>query len=100
MHQTLANVTAFVRAAINELAPATGSSQHLGMVWGAARGGGRAAWTKMVLGSPIPFPWSRNSSPEQGWVALGSHWQGSLVPPNAAQAARLVSSCVLGSAHL
>lgn len=35
-----------------------------------------------------------------GWVALGRGWQGSLVGTKAAQAARLVSSCVLGYAHL
>lgn len=75
---------------------------------GGCSGAGRAAWTKMMLKNPFPFLWSRNSEPGQGWrgfvvhswVALGSGWQGSLVGTKAAQAARLVSSCVLGYAHL
>lgn len=83
------------------------SFQHLGVVWGLP-GGGRAALTKMMLGNPVPFPWSRNSEPEHAgecfivhtWIALGTNWQGCLVRSIAAQAAKLVSSCVLGYAHL
>lgn len=67
MNQTLANVTAFVRTEINELGSSAHGFQHLGIVSLAASGGGREALTKLMLGKPVPFPWSRNSEPEQRW---------------------------------
>lgn len=86
----------------------TQSFQHLGIVSGAAREGGRAAVTELMLANPVLSLGAgiQNLSKAgecfivHSWAALGTIWQGSLVPTKAAQAARLVSSCVLGDAHL
>lgn len=107
--ETLANVTAFVRTEINELALSTRSFQHtwVSCLWMLGGGGvWYEALAKLLLLNLTPLPWNRNTELEQHWfivniwVALETSWQRSLIRTNVAQAAKHVSSCVLGYTHL